>query len=45
MSFLNYIISLVGTMKPVWSYSLFDFIALAFLCTIPFIFDSFWRKK
>lgn len=44
MSLLNSIVSLLASMRPIWSYSLNYVFALAFLATVPVLLDTFWRR-
>lgn len=43
MTFLNRLVALVASMRPIWAYSLNYLIALAFLATFPYI--VFWIFK
>lgn len=44
MTFLNQIVSLVQSMRPMWEYSFNYIFALAFLATVPYMIDSIFRR-
>lgn len=44
MVLLNNFVSLVASMRPIWSYCMNYLFALGFLATVPFILDKFWRR-
>lgn len=43
MSLLNNILSLIASMRPIWSYALFYIIALAFIATVPSVIRQIVR--
>lgn len=44
MTLLNYMLSLIASMAPMWAYVLNYVFALAFLATVPEMIRSLWRR-